>query len=106
MSNVVSVYKGRTTVVGLDLGYDISGESFVSEIREGKDRSTPLIASWSITYATDGSDGKLVLTLDDSVTTAIEHSVGYMDVKRITGSEPVPAFDDILEVAFKNTVSV
>lgn len=106
MSKPIIVHKGRTTVVQLSLGYDASNDTFTSQIRVDKDKDSDLIAAWAVSFATDGVDGELLLTLDDSVSEAIEKSVGYMDVKRVTGSEPVSVFDDPLEVHFKSPITV
>lgn len=103
--NQLVIFKGRTMVVPVSLGYDASQDTFTSEIRTGKSRSSELIATWDVAFATDGTDGELILTLDDSVTAEITRSTGYMDIKRVTGGEPLPVFDDTLEVLFKNTVT-
>ena len=102
----VVVHKGRTVILPISLGYDVSADTITSEIREGKDHESDLIATWVVSFATDGTDGQIILTLDDDVTRAITNSVGYMDLKRVTGGEPVSVFDDILEVLFKSTVTV
>lgn len=99
------VHKGRTEIVTLSLGYDASNEVFTSQIREGRRLSSDLIAEWNVTFATDGTDGELVLTLDDSITSGIEKTTGFMDVKRVTGGEPLPAFDGQLEVVFRDVVT-
>ncbi len=102
----VIVYKGRTVILPVSLGVDISQDIITSEIRVGKSQSSALIATWIVSFATDGVDGKLILTLDDSVTTAITKSTGYMDLKRITGGEPLSVFDEPLEVLFKDSITV
>lgn len=104
--NQLIVHKGRTVVVPVSLGYDVSNDTFTSEIRTDKDPESELIASWVVSFETDGIDGNLILVLDDSVTSEITKSVGYMDIKRITGGEPVDVFDSPLEVLFRNTVTV
>lgn len=101
----VVVHKGRTNIISLSLGFDISDDEFASEIRAGKNRESTLIATWIPSFATDGVDGELILTLDDSVTQQITQSVGYMDVKHIKGTEPFPVFDDIIEVVFRETIT-
>lgn len=101
----VIVHKGRTNVVQVSLGFDVSQDIFTSEIRVAKNSSSDLIAAWVVTFETDGRDGELILTLDDSVTTLITQSVGYMDLKRVSGGEPLPVFDEPLEVLFTNVVT-
>lgn len=103
--NQVWIYKGRTMVIPLSLGFDVSNDTFESEIREEKNRESPLIATWIVTFETDGVDGELILTLDDSVTTSLEESRGYMDLKRMTGGQPVQVFDEPLEVLIKDPVT-
>lgn len=101
----LTIQRGRTIVVPVSLGYDISADTFTSEIRTGRDISTHLIATWEVTFATDGTDGELLLTLDDAVTSEIPYTVGYMDIKRVTGGEPVTVFDDPLQVSFEGVVT-
>lgn len=103
----IKIKRSRTNVKLLFLGYDISDDEFVSEIRATKDQSSPVIVAWAITPETDGTDGKLRLTLDDSVMADIPPSMkkGYMDVKRITDGEPIPVHDGIITVKIENTVT-
>ena len=105
MSNQVIVHKGRTNTVVIRLGQNVSADTFTSEIRTEPTVESPLIAAWQVSFATDGTDGELLLRLDDGVTRGIKPNSGYMDLKRITGSEPVPVFDRPLEVVFRGTVT-
>lgn len=105
MSNQVVVHKGRTNVLTVNMGIDVSADTITSEIRADANRTSALIATWSVAYATDGTDGELILTLDDSATAAIDVDRGFMDLKRVTGGEPVPVFDRPLEVIFRGTVT-
>lgn len=102
----VRVHKGRTVVVPVSLGYDISDDIITSDIRVEKNLEAELIASWSVSFETDGTNGELILTLDDSVTSEIEQSVGYMDLKRMSGGQPLNVFDEPLEVSFVNSITV
>ena len=101
----LNVYKDRTNIVPVNFGYDISSDTFESEIREGKDSSTTLIATWSIAFLTDGTDGKLIFTIDDSELLNVAQKKGYMDIKRITDGEPYPVMSDPITVIFKNQVT-
>ena len=101
----VKVYKGRTTIVPVSLGFNVSLDIITSEIRTEKNQTSPLIAAWEVSFETDGTDGELILTLDDSVTSEITESIGYMDLKRVSGGEPLPIFNEPLEVAFVNTIT-
>jgi dihydrodipicolinate reductase len=102
----IDVFKGYTTVLQVHLGIDVSEDEFKSQIRVNSDRTSDLIAEWEVSFATDGTDGELILTLDDSVTGVITHTTGYMDLVRISAGEPLPVFKDVLEVLFKDTVTV
>jgi hypothetical protein len=102
----VTVTKGRRTVLEIGLGYDISSDIITSQIRSGKSRTSPLIAEWTVLNKSDGTDGELVLVLDDSENDLVEQTVGYMDVKRISGGEPLAVFDEPLEVIFQDAITV
>jgi len=105
MSGKVVVYKNRTNVITVSLGIDVSADTITSEIRSEADVNSPLIATWVVSYKTDGKDGELILTLDDLYTSQIRANSGYMDLKRISGSEPLAVFDQPLEVAFRGAVT-
>lgn len=105
MSDQIVVFKGRTNTVALSLGIDVSEETITSQIRTEPDLSSPLIAEWDVTNETDGTDGELILTLDDTITSEIRVNSGYMDVKRISGGEPFAVFDRPLEVIFRGSVT-
>src|SRR5262245_40589893 len=105
MSNEVIVHKGRTNVLEVRLGIDVSADTFTSEIRTQPDQASTLIATWTVSFSTDGTDGNLKLVLDGSITGAIDENSGYMDLKRMSGGEPLPVFDKPLEVVFRGTVT-
>lgn len=105
MSSKVIVHKGRTNIITVALGIDVTADTITSEIRSEPNSDSPLIATWVVTKTNGGSDGELTLTLDDLATSQILANSGYMDIKRITGSEPVPVFDRPLEVSFRGTVT-
>jgi hypothetical protein len=102
MSNTIVVQKGRTNILAVSLGVDVSDDTLTSEIRTS---TGVLIATWTVANVTDGTDGEITLTLDDSVTTAIAYPTGLMDIKRISNGEPVPVFDKPLEVEFRETIT-
>lgn len=89
----------------ISLGFDVSADVITSEIRSEPDVEAPLIATWDVQFRTDGTDGELVLTLDDLETSQIKANSGYMDLKRITGTEPYAVFDQALEVTFRGSVT-
>lgn len=106
MSSKVIVHKNRTNILPVSLGFDVSADTITSEIRSEPDVNAPLIATWVVSFKTDGRDGEIVLTLDDLVTSQIKANSGYMDLKRITGTEPVAIFDQSLEVSFRGSVTL
>lgn len=101
----LKIYRGRTAVVPVSLGYDASSETFTSELRAEKDRNSTLLATWVVSFATDGVDGELVLTLDDTTTNNIVKNVGYMDIKRISNGEPLNVLDEPIEVLIKTPIT-
>lgn len=101
----IIVQKGRTVIVPVSIGFDVSTDILTSEIRVNKNQSSELIATWTISFATNGIDGEIVLTLDNSITSTITKNVGYMDIKRVSSGEPLSIFDEPLEVAFVNSVT-
>ncbi len=105
MSNEVVVHKGRFNTLPVFLYMDVEGETFTSEIRTQPTQESELIAPWEVEFLTDGSDGVLILTMDELVTAGILQASGYMDLKRITGGEPVSVFEMPLEVLFRGTVT-
>lgn len=105
MSNAIVVHKGRTNTVEVDMQADVSADTITSEIRAEPDQGAALIATWVVTMPGGGTDGMLLLTLDNTITEQITASKGFMDLKRVVGSEPVPVFDRPLEVVFRGTVT-
>ncbi len=105
MSNEVIVHKGRTNIIIIDMGIDVSGDVFTSEIRSEPNQEATLLATWQVVFESDGSDGRFILTLDDFITSEIRATSGYMDLKRVTGGEPIPVFDTPLKVSFRGTVT-
>ena len=105
MSNQVIVHKGRVNTIGVSLGYNASADIYTSEIRRDPDFLSPLIAIWTVAWKTNGSDGELILTLDDLITKQIEVDSGYMDLKRVSAGNAFPVFDRPLEVIFRGTVT-
>jgi len=105
VSGHLIVYKNRTNKITVSLGIDVSADTITSEIRVGKDVSTDLIATWNVAFLTDGTDGELVLTLDDSDTENIAHRGGYMDIKRLSGGEPLVTHLDPIPVVIQGVVT-
>ncbi len=101
----VKVQRGKTVILPVSLGFDVSQDTITSEIRVDKNQSSTLIATWVVSFETDGQDGELILTLDNSVTSSISNSIGWMDLKRVAGGKPLPIFAEPLEVLFVNTIT-
>jgi hypothetical protein len=100
----ILVHKERTNSVLVDLGLDITGNTITSEIRSEPFSSSALIATWTATV-TNAALGLLTLTLDNSITSAITASGGFMDIKRVVSGEPIPVFNQPLEVVFIGSVT-
>lgn len=102
----VTIRKGLTEDVVLwfvdvdNVAVDVSGDTFSSEIRETEDRTSDLIATFSVSHA-EAASGIITMTLDNSVTGAITHRSGWMDVVRTISGEPTPAIDGNIQVIFE-----
>lgn len=105
MSSKIIVHKGRTNVLAVSLGINVAADTITSQIRSEPDQDSDLIATWVVTKKTDGSDGELIFTLDDSTTINITANSGYMDLKRIHSGQPIPVFDKPIEIIFRGTVT-
>lgn len=105
MDRTIVIHKGRTNKFTVGLGFDVSGDELTSEIRVKESQGSTLLATFVVTFITDGTDGELLLTLDDSAVATVQHATGYMDIKRLTGGEPVSVFDAPLPVEFRGTVT-
>jgi hypothetical protein len=104
MANEVIVHKGRVNYTPVNLGFDVSAETLTSEIRTHPTVDAALIVEWEISFVTDGTDGKLMLKIDDTARDIVP-TKGYMDIKRVVDGEALPIFDEPLEVIFRGTVT-
>jgi len=104
MATKVIIHKGRTCSFLVNLGMDITGETFTSEIRSEPDQDSALLGEFDITID-DATLGLMTLTIDDLYTGQIEVDSGYMDLKRVSAGEPLPVFDRPLEVEIRGTVT-
>ena len=100
-----TIYLGRTNLLTVRYGFDISNDTFTSQIRKGPSRSSDLLATWSIDFVTDGVDGDLIFTLPPSETQTISDLVGWMDVKRLVNGNAVSGFDGRIKILFEDTVT-
>lgn len=99
----VVVWKRRVNVLLVNFGYDISLDTFESEIKTSSGGT--LLATWTCTFENDGIDGVLRLEMDDIETTGIERDNGEMDIKRISGGKSYVVHDDPIQVIFKNPIT-
>ena len=106
MPDKIVVHKGRWNVLPVELGVDVSADTFASQIRSQPDQDSQLLMTWTIAFTTDGTDGSLRLTVDDAITADIEVKSGWMDLKRVSGGQPVPVWEKPLEVEFRGSVTV
>lgn len=105
MSGELIVHRNRTNRVPLGIGINVSGETITSEIRKEKDHTSDLLATWTVTFATDGTDGELILTLPQSAVNLVTANYGYMDLKRSSGGVFLPVFSEPLKVKFQGVVT-
>ncbi len=107
--NQVIIHKGRTTVLPVSLPYDVSEDIITSQVRVEKNRTSTLLGEWEVSYETDGVDGELIFVFDDAVSSPIEKTIGYMDIKRQIGGvdgEPVSVLNEPLQVLIQEVVTV
>lgn len=105
MTQQIIVQKHRHNTVYVDLGVDISADTFASEIRTEPNQDAPLIEEWAVSFFTDGTDGWLVLELTSLLSGQITASSGYMDIKRTTSGVDYAVFDAPIEVKFQGTIT-
>ena len=101
-----TIYLGRTNLLRVRYGFDISNDTFSSQIRSEPSRTSELLATWETDFTSDGSDGELLLTLPVAETAGIEDEVGWMDVKRIVNGNPIAGFDGLIKIIFEDSVTV
>lgn len=101
--SAISVYKSKITTITANLGIDVTGDTITSEIREQQSPDSDLIGTWDVTVVTP-STGELSLVFDDSAGT-ITHTEGWMDLKRVSGGDPIPVLDGPVRVKFVPAVT-
>lgn len=103
MTAPIIIHRGRTERVTVRLGYSVASDVITSQIRVGISPSATKIADFVVTVTPDGRT--IYLDLDNSVTENITQTGGYMDIKRVTGGEPVNVLDSPIPVVFRNVVT-
>jgi hypothetical protein len=101
----VVIHKSRTNTLHVSINEDVSADTFTSEIRDRPDVGANLLATWVVAFVNDGTDGELILTLDNTATAQIDSDRGYMDIKRMSGGEPISLFERPLDVEFRGSVT-
>jgi hypothetical protein len=101
----LTVYKNRSNRIQVDMKEDVSGMTLTAEIRTQPSHLSPLLATWTVSFVTDGTDGLVELYLSDTITAQIEADTGYTDIKKVISGEPYPGFERPLEVFFQGTVT-
>jgi hypothetical protein len=104
MDEPIYIYKNRTNVLTESLGIDVSADTFTSEIRERKSVTSLLIATLTVTFADDGTDGELILTCPSTEVDSVTQRHGYIDIKRVSDGEPLALFAP-KKVIFVDTVT-
>lgn len=105
MSEVLVIHKNIRNVIPVSMGIDVSTDTFYSSVKSEPGIGKPVIMDFVVSFLTDGTDGELLLTVDDTITGQIQVDKGYMDIRRIVAGEPVPVFDRPVEVEFRDTVT-
>lgn len=105
MYDELIIHKNRTNVIAVGLAFDVSEDTITSQIRSGLKENSELLVEFDVFFATDGTDGELLLVLDDEETGDITKTYGYMDLKRVTNGQPVSVFTKPLKVVFKEVVT-
>jgi len=99
----IIIHKGRTEKVTVYLPYSVAEDTITSQIRTRMHPNAALIAEFDVSVSDNGK--VITLTLDDSITANITRTGGFMDIKRVTGGEPVTVLPDPIPVVFKNVVT-
>lgn len=101
----ITVRRGRTFYLPVEFGFDVSQDTFTSDIREDENSTSTLIAQWVVSFVTDGTDGEVMFKLPSTATTNVTQRKGFMDIKRMSGGEPLDVLEEPLEVYFDDPVT-
>jgi hypothetical protein len=106
MSGDLIVHRDRTNVVTLGLGIPVDGDTITSQIRRAPGEEGAPLAEWTVAFTTDGADGEITLTLPHTAVADITDNYAWMDLKRVSGGEPLSVFLEPLRVKFQGVVTV
>lgn len=103
----IHIIRGRSKTIEYVSQRDLSGSSFASHIRTARTPESQLLAEWSISYVTDGTDGKLILHLTAEQTAVITVTSGFMDIKANNTGLPdeVEQLTDIIGVTISSPIT-
>lgn len=105
MSDELILHRNRTNIIRLGLGMDVSLDTITSEVKAEIDPDADPLVTFDVTFDTDGTDGELILTVDDEDVSAVTQNYGWMDLKRVSGGEPLSVFLEPLRVKFQGVVT-
>lgn len=102
--NKLVVYKNRTNIITVRLGYDITGDTLTSQIREQPDQDAAFIAEWDVDVV-DAALGEITMTLTPTDLVGVTQVRGFTDIKRVSSGQSLPVFTDAIQVEFRGTVT-
>lgn len=96
------VAKTKTVIVPISLGFNVVGWVFTADLRATVVATSALIATWIVTFDTDGKDGELIATLQDTITSGLTVGTAYMRLKRIIPSPTLEIFGEPVLTSIQN----
>lgn len=94
----IEVERGKTIILMVSLGFNVSESEFLCQMRQSESPESSLLATWAISFDTDGKDGELLATLDNSISSSIAMSTAWLFLDKVSESPPLPVFPEPLEV--------
>lgn len=82
---------------------NVSADTFTATVRERPDENATVIFNFSVDM-TDAATGYVELVFDATLV-AITQSIGYCDIKRVTGGSAVELHDDWLVFDLQGTTT-
>ena len=92
------VERTKTVVVPISIGFNAAGQVFTADLRATTSPTSELLATWTVTLATDGKDGELIATLPNTVTAGLALGTAYMRLKRTTPGPTTEIFGEPVKV--------
>ena len=97
--------KGRYNSYRVNFGFDVSGDTISSQVREQADHTSPLIFEWQVDD-TDAASGYVTLFYNDTARAndqIVANNKGIMDIRRFSGSFAYPAHQGVIVVDLNAT---